>query len=129
MRFRFLLPTALSIAAASPTISRAAPPESEALSACTRAFESSLATDTDKTPVFKVKYDAGQPATAWSNFFTREYTFFLQARDPNTGAARASATCRATAGGALTALQATPQNAALAAQGHGPAEGGTIPDK
>jgi len=116
MRIRFLLPIALSIAVASPSISQAAPPEGEALSACTQAFESSLIADADKTPVFKVKYDGGQPPTAWSNFFTREYTFFLQARDPKTGAARASATCRATAGGTLIALKAADETPALAAK-------------
>lgn len=116
MRFRLLLPTALTIAALSPAISQAAPPESEALSACTHAFESSLTANADKAPSFKVKYDAGQPATAWSNFFTREYTFFLQARDPKTGAARASATCRATAGGSLIALNAAEQTPTLAAK-------------
>jgi hypothetical protein len=116
MRFRLLFPAALSLAALSPAISQAAP-ESDALNACTRAFESSLASDAASPPVFKVKYDAGQPATAWSNFFTREYTFFLQARDPKTGTARASATCRATSGGNLIALQATrPDAATLAAK-------------
>jgi hypothetical protein len=106
MRFRLLFPTAAIIAALSPAITQAAP-ESEALSACTHAFESSLAPDAATAPVFKLKYAAGQPATAWSNFFTREYTFFLQARDPKTGIARASATCSATAGGNLIALKAT----------------------
>jgi hypothetical protein len=102
--------TALSLAALSPAISQAAP-ESEALSACTRAFESSVAADAASSRVFKLKYTAGQPASAWSNFFTREYTFFLKARDPKTGAALASATCRATAGGSLIALEATANDA------------------
>jgi hypothetical protein len=110
MRFRLLFPTAAIIAALSPAISQAAP-ETEALSACTHAFESSLATDAVSPPVFKLKYTAGQPASAWSNFFTREYTFFLQARDPKTGIARASATCSATSGGNLIALKAAPADA------------------
>ena len=114
MRFRLLFPAVLSVAAFSPAISQAAP-ESDALSACTRAFESSLSADASTAPVFKVKYSAGQPASAWSNFFTREYTFFLQARDPKSGTMRASATCRATAGGNLITLQATPANAATLA--------------
>jgi hypothetical protein len=116
MRFRLLFPTALSLIALSPAISQAAP-ESDALSACTRAFESSLSTDAATSPVYKVKYTAGQPATAWSQFFAREYTFFLEARDPKTGTARASATCRATSGGNLLALKATlPGAPALAAK-------------
>jgi hypothetical protein len=116
MRFRLLFPTALSLAALSPAISQASP-ESDALGACTRAFESSLFSDTASPPVFKLKYTAGQPSTAWSNFFTREYTFFLQARDPKTGTARASATCSATSGGNLIALKATqPDAPALAAK-------------
>jgi hypothetical protein len=110
MRFRLLFPTAAIIAVLSPAISQAAP-ESEALSACTHAFESSLATDAASPPVFKLKYAGGQPATAWSNYFAREYTFFLQARDPKTGIARASATCSATAGGNLIALKATAADA------------------
>ena len=116
MRFRLLFPSALSLAALSPAISQAAP-ESDALSACTRAFESSLASEAANPPVFKLKYTAGQPSTAWSSFFTREYTFFLQARDPKSGLARASATCRATSAGNLIALQATqPDAPALAAK-------------
>ena len=116
MRFRLLFPTALSLAVLSPAISQAAP-ESDALNACTRAFESSLSTDAASSPVFKVKYTAGQPVTAWSQYFTREYTFLLEARDPKTGIARASATCRASAGGNLLALKATQPGApALAAK-------------
>ena len=116
MRIRLLFPTILSLAALSPAISQAAP-ESDALNACTRAFESSLAPDAASPPVFKLKYTAGQPPSSWSNYFTREYTFFLQARDPKTGTARASATCRATAGGNLIALKATTGDApALAAK-------------
>jgi hypothetical protein len=116
MRFRLLPSTVLSLAALSPVISHAAP-ESDALSACTRAFESGLSTDASSPPLFKLKYTAGQPSTAWSNFFTREYTFFLQARDPKTGTVRASATCRATSGGNLIALKATqPEAPALAAK-------------
>jgi len=106
MRLRLFFPTALCVAVLSPAISQAAP-ESDALSACTRAFESSLSADTASPPLFKVKYTGRQPGTAWSNYFTREYTFFLQARDPKAGTARASATCRATAGGNLIALKAT----------------------
>jgi hypothetical protein len=116
MRFRLLFTTALSLALLSPAISQAAP-ESDALSACTRAFETSLPSDPASPPVFKLKYSAGQPSTTWSGFFAREYTFFLQARDPKTGTARASATCRATSGGNLIALTATlPGAPALAAK-------------
>jgi hypothetical protein len=116
MRFRLLFPTAAILAALSPAISQAAP-ESDALNACTRAFASSLAPDAANPPAFKLKYNAGQPATAWSNYFTREYTFFLQVRDPKTGISRASATCSATAGGNLIALKAPPADApALAAK-------------
>jgi hypothetical protein len=116
MRFRLLVPIALSLAALAPAISQAAP-ESDALNACTRAFESSLSAAASSPHVFKLKYDAGQPATAWSNFFTHEYSFFLQARDPKTGTARASAICRATAAGNLLALTATQPGApALAAK-------------
>jgi len=117
MRFRLLFPTALScLAILSPAISQAAP-ESDALSACARAFEASLSSDSATPPLFKLKYSANQPVTTWSAFFTREYTFFLQARDPKTGTARASATCRATSGGNLIALTATRADApALAAR-------------
>lgn len=116
MRFRLLFPTAAILTALSPAISQAAP-ESDALSVCTHAFVSSLAPDAANPPVFKLKYSAGQPATAWSNFSTREYTFYLQARDSKTGIARARATCSATAGGNLIALKADPADGpALAAK-------------
>src|SRR5258708_1305221 len=116
MRFRLLFPTAAILAALSPAISQAAP-ESDALSACTRAFASSLALDPANPPAIKLKYSAGHPSTSWSNFFQREYTFCLQLRDPKTGIARASATCSATAGGNLIALKAAPADApALAAK-------------
>jgi hypothetical protein len=111
MSFRLLFPTAAFIAALSPAVSQAAP-ETDALNACTRAFAASIATDAAKPPVFKLKYTAGQPAT-WSMYFTHEYTFFLQARDPNTGAARASATCSASAAGTLIALKASPADATV----------------
>ena len=110
MRFRLLFPTAAILTVLSPAISQAAP-ESDALNTCTRAFASSLALDVANPPTVKLKYSAGQPATAWSNFFTREYTFFLQLRDPKTGIARASATCSATAGGNLITLKAAPADA------------------
>jgi hypothetical protein len=116
MRFRLLFPTAAVIAALSPSLSQAAP-ESEALNACTQAFESSLGADEAHPQVFKVKYNAGQPPSAWSNYFTRAYTFFLQARDPKTGVARASATCSASASGTLITLKAAPvDTTALAAK-------------
>jgi hypothetical protein len=113
MSFRLLFPTVALIAALSPAVSQAAP-ETEALNTCSRAFAASIATDAASPPSFKLKYSGG-PAATWSMYFTHEYTFFLQARDPKTGAARASATCSASVAGTLIALKASSTDAAVAA--------------
>jgi hypothetical protein len=61
----------------------------------------------------------GEPAGALGDYYRgREYTFYLQARDPKTGATLARATCSADTSGTVVALTATPAQTppALAAQ-------------
>lgn len=113
MSFRIVLPAAALMAALAPALSYASP-ESEALSACTRAFESSVAASGVITPVFRLKYRS-EPTSPWGRFYNRKYTFYLQARDLQTGQPRASATCSTSKDGNLIALEATPVDAALPA--------------
>jgi hypothetical protein len=105
MHIRTLLMT-VSLAALAPVVSNAAP-ETAALKTCTAAFASSLAANR-ATPTVKLNYRGGQPASALAEFYTRDYTFILNANDPKTGLPLARATCSATTGGALLSLSALP---------------------
>jgi hypothetical protein len=94
-------------------------PESAALKTCTAAFASSLAAKGADSPSVKLNYRSSQPASSFAEYYTRDYTFFLKANDPKTGAALARATCSVTTGGALLSLSATPlgtETATLAAR-------------
>jgi len=94
-------------------------PESAALKTCTAAFASSLAARGAESPAVKLNYRAAQPGSSLGEYYTRDYTFFLKANDPKTGAALARATCSATTGGTLLSLSATPlgnETATLAAR-------------
>jgi hypothetical protein len=94
-------------------------PESAALKTCTAAFATSLTAKGAGSPSVKLNYRTTQPGSAFAEFYTRDYTFFLKANDPKTGAALARATCSATTGGTLLSLSATPlgtDTATLAAQ-------------
>ena len=83
-------------------------PESAALKTCTAAFASSLAAKGAESPSVKLNYRSTQPGSAFAEYYTRDYTFFLKANDPKTGAALARATCSATTGGTLLSLSAAP---------------------
>jgi hypothetical protein len=83
-------------------------PESAALKTCTAAFATSLTAKGAESPSVKLNYRTTQPGSAFAEFYTRDYTFFLKANDPKTGAALARATCSATTGGTLLSLLATP---------------------
>jgi hypothetical protein len=84
-------------------------PESAALKTCTAAFASSLAAKGAESPSVKLNYRSTQPGSAFAEYYTRDYTFFLKANDPKTGAALARATCSATTGGMLLSLSASPE--------------------
>jgi hypothetical protein len=108
MKFRTLLLSAASIAAFLPSLSHASA-ESAALGACTRAFAASMAAPGSSPPAFKLKYRSSQPGSAIAHYYSaREYTFYLQAHDPKSGATLARATCMADARGIQVALTSAP---------------------
>jgi hypothetical protein len=118
MHVRTLLIAATALAAVAPAVCNAGP-ESAALKTCTAAFASSLGVKGAAAPTVKLNYRDGQASSAFAEYYTHEYTFFLKANDPKTGLALARATCSATVGGALLSLSATAaeaQSPALAAQ-------------
>ena len=60
-------------------------------------------------PSFKLKYLSSQARSPIDDFYSgREYTFYLQARDPKSGATLARATCTSDTRGTQVALTATP---------------------
>jgi hypothetical protein len=114
MNFRTLLLCAASVAAISPSISRAST-ENAALGACAKAFAASMASAGSSAPAFKLKYRGSQAGSAIADYYrSRDYTFYLQARDPKTGATLARATCTADTRGTQIALTATPLSGAEA---------------
>jgi hypothetical protein len=117
MIIRKLLLTAASIAAICPAVSHAFP-ENTALNACAQAFATSLASGS-AAPAFKLKYHHSESAGPLADYYSsREFTFYLQARDPKTGLTVARATCSADTRGTVIALTATPAETSpsLAAQ-------------
>jgi hypothetical protein len=116
MIIRKLLLTAASIAAICPAVSHASP-ENTALNACAQAFATSLASGSG-TPSFKLKYHSESAGPVADYYSSREFTFYLQARDPKTGLTLARATCSADTRGAVIGLTATPAETSpsLAAQ-------------
>jgi hypothetical protein len=108
MNFRTLLLGAATIAVLSPALSFASP-ENAALGACTRAFAASMASPGSSAPAFKVQYRNGQARSAIAEYYSNhEFTFYLQANDPKTGATLARATCTADSRGIQAALSAAP---------------------
>jgi hypothetical protein len=108
MIIRTLILGAASIAALSPCVSFASP-ENAALDACTRAFAASIAPPGSSAPAFKLKYRGGSVGSSILDYYSsHEYTFYLQAHDPKTGATLASATCTSDMRGTQIALNPTP---------------------
>jgi hypothetical protein len=108
MNFRTLILSTASIAAFLPSLSQAST-ESAALGACTRAFAASIATRGSSAPAFKLKYRSSQAGSAIADYYSgHEYTFYLQAHDPKSGATLARATCTTDASGNQVALTAAP---------------------
>jgi len=96
-----------AIAALAPLISTASP-EKAALSACAQAFASSLGKPGASAPVFKIAYRGGEISGSMVEFYSREYTFELQARDARTGSTIARASCSTDVRGNVVALSSTP---------------------
>jgi hypothetical protein len=106
---RTLLLAAASAAVFLPFISHAST-ESTALGACTRAFAASIAAPGSIAPAFKL-VRSNDPQSAIDNYYSgHEYTFSLQAHDPKSGLAVASATCTSDARGTQVALTPVPVN-------------------
>jgi hypothetical protein len=97
-----------AIAVLAPAISNAST-QKQALDACARAFASSLASAGSPSPVFKVVFRNGaEPSNSVTQYFAREYTFYLRA-DDKTGALIARASCSTDARGTVVDLTpATP---------------------
>jgi hypothetical protein len=115
MTIRKLLLAAASVAAILPAVSHATA-ENTALKACAQAFASSLASGSG-VPTYKLKYLNSSVGALADYYGSREYTFYLQARNPQTGLTLARATCSADTRGAVV-LKAAPLEGspALAAQ-------------
>jgi hypothetical protein len=97
---------AAAAAALAPAIVNATP-ERTALNACARAFASSLAAAGAAPPAFKLIYGAlDGPSTV--QFFARNYTFELHARNPKTGLPIARASCSTDARGGVLSLSSIP---------------------
>jgi hypothetical protein len=110
MKFRHIALVAASIAALAPAISNASP-EKAALNACAHAFASSLAAPGAAVPSYKVAYRDNRFAGSMLEFYTREYTFELNANDIKTGLPIARASCSTDSHGAVVSLSSIPVDA------------------
>jgi hypothetical protein len=118
MKIRKIVLLIASLAALSPVVSSASP-EKSALNACAKAFASSLAATGAQAPTFKLAYGASEPTGSMMEFYNREFTFELHARDSKTGAQVAHASCSTDIRGNVVTLSALPADAvspALAAR-------------
>jgi hypothetical protein len=99
-----------AIALTSPALSSAST-ENTALTACAQAFATSLGKPGGAAPTFKIAYRGNEIAGSMVQFYTREYTFELQAHDPKTGSTIARASCSADVRGNVLALSSLPSDA------------------
>jgi hypothetical protein len=114
MKIRTLFFAAASVAALAPSLAQASI-ENAALGACARAFAASIASSGSGAPSFKLKYRGSPAGSSIVDYYgSRDYTFYLQARDRKTGATLARATCTADTRGTKVALTATPLDGAEA---------------
>lgn len=96
-----------AIAALTPLISNASP-EKAALTACAQAFASSLASPGASAPTYKIAYRGSDIPGSMVDFYSREYTFELQAHDAKTGSSIARASCSTDVRGNVVALSSMP---------------------
>jgi hypothetical protein len=111
MKFRNIALVAASIAALAPAISNASP-EKAALNACARAFASSLAAPGAAVPSYKVAYRDSRYAGSMLEFYTRAFSFDLNANDLKTGLPIARASCSTDSHGTVVSLSSIPLDAA-----------------
>jgi hypothetical protein len=105
MQIRTVLLTGAAIAAISPAVSNASP-ERVALSACANALASNVANAGGAT-TYQVKYQHSASGPL-EDYYTHQYTFYLEARNGKNGAPIARATCSATRRGSITAFTPVP---------------------
>jgi hypothetical protein len=97
-----------AIAALSPVLANASP-EKTALTACAQAFASSLASPGASAPTFKIAYRGSAiPGSMVEFYYSREFTFELQAHDPKSGMTIARASCSTDTRGNVVALSSVP---------------------
>jgi hypothetical protein len=113
MKLRMFLMAAATIAAISPAVSNASP-EDTAVNACARALASRVATPGSNTPTYRLKYQRGNIDEP-RRWYTKQYVFFLQARDAKTGLPLAGATCSTDLRGVVVALTPAPLDASAPA--------------
>ncbi|MGO9933070.1 MAG: hypothetical protein ACLPV8_14835 [Steroidobacteraceae bacterium] len=111
MDIRKLTLAAAVSAAIAPSISNANP-EDVALKACARAFASSIATPGSTTRPYKLVNLDSHAQSAVASYYEREYTFYLQARDPKSGVTLARAACSTDKRGMIVALRTAPLDSA-----------------
>jgi hypothetical protein len=87
------------IAALAPVIASASP-EKASVQACATAFAAKIA-----VPGYKLEY-RGNFGSALADFYSVQYSFTMEARDPKTGSTIARAECSADAHGTVTSLTA-----------------------
>jgi hypothetical protein len=107
MQSRNLLLTAAILAATSPSLANASA-QKAGLNACAQAFASSMAAPGTAAPSFKLNYNGTEQAGPLASYYDREYTFYLQAKNPKTGLALATATCSVDTKGTIVALKTLP---------------------
>jgi hypothetical protein len=117
MHTRKVLLALASVAAISPAVCNASP-ESEGVKACASAFAASIAPTGAAAPAYKLTYRGSQASSAYSDYYTRDFTFHLRAQNAKSGVL-AQATCSTDLHGNVVSLSALTREAkgpALAAQ-------------
>ncbi len=102
-RFRNHALAVAAIAAIVPAAANASP-AGTSLDACAKAFASALAADGAPLPKFKIAHRGGQYFGSIDEFYSHEFSFDMQARDPKTGSVLARATCTADRKGLVTSF-------------------------
>jgi hypothetical protein len=105
MQIRMFLLTGAAIAAISPAAANASP-ERVALNACANALASNVAAAGGAT-TYQVKYQHSASGPL-EDYYSHQYTFYLEARNGKSGAPLARATCSATRNGSITAFTPVP---------------------
>ena len=107
---------AITIAAAiTPAISNATP-ERASVASCAQAFASTLAANGASPSKFTVTFKNEADSSVLVSFYSREFSYNLEARDPKTGLAIGRASCSADSRGAIIVFTTIPLDRKLAAR-------------